>query len=65
QQIGEHARRLSSIAESNAAATEELAASASELAGIAEAASAEVGRFRLLVHATAENGAPDRSVAQG
>ncbi len=47
QQIGEHARHLSSIAENNAAATEELAASASELAGIAEAASAEVARFRL------------------
>jgi len=47
-EIGDHADRLTEIAQSNAAATEELAASASELAGIAEAAFAEVDRFRLL-----------------
>jgi len=52
-QIGSHADHLTSIAQSNAAATEELAASASELAGIAEATYAEIGRFRL----------PDRSQA--
>jgi len=45
--IGEHASHLSGIAQSNAAATEELAASASELANIAEAAYAEVDRFKL------------------
>jgi len=54
QQIGEHARHLSQIAESNAAATEELAASASELAGIAEAVSSEVSRFRLQTRAAEE-----------
>lgn len=64
QHIGEHARRLSSIAESNAAATEELAASASELAGIAEAASAEVSRFRLLLQAERDREIPEDQAVQ-
>lgn len=45
--IGDHAHHLTGIAQSNAAATEELAASASELASIAEATYAEVDRFRI------------------
>jgi len=45
--IGEHALRLSEIAQGNAAASEELTASASELASIADASYREVDRFRI------------------
>jgi len=44
--IGQHALSLSMIAQSNAAATEELTASASELARIAEATYREANKFR-------------------
>jgi methyl-accepting chemotaxis protein len=44
--IGEHAGSLSMIAQANAAATEELTASASELAGIADATYKEANKFR-------------------
>ncbi|HYG56941.1 MAG TPA: methyl-accepting chemotaxis protein [Symbiobacteriaceae bacterium] len=44
--IGDHSHSLSMIAQSNAAATEQLAASASELVRIAEATYHEVDKFR-------------------
>ncbi|HEY3366715.1 MAG TPA: methyl-accepting chemotaxis protein [Symbiobacteriaceae bacterium] len=44
--IGDHAYNLSLIAQSNAASTEQLAASATELARIAEATRREADRFR-------------------
>ncbi|HWI65383.1 MAG TPA: methyl-accepting chemotaxis protein [Symbiobacteriaceae bacterium] len=44
--IGEHAANLSFIAQSNAAATEEVTASASELAAAADATYREVNKFR-------------------
>jgi PAS domain S-box-containing protein len=44
--FGDHAKELSVIAQSNAAATEELAASATELARSADATHREVNKFR-------------------